>query len=114
MQWLESDLATMGLMRGAIEYGQREHVQSATSSKEMWDRLRQFHVTQQQDTNVHYYFQELYLRKWNERTSMSDHIGSFLNLKGRITEAGHKLEDILVVHAILHSLPRSNIWDVVK
>jgi len=46
MQWLESDLAAMELMRGAIEYGQREHVQSATSSKEMWDRLRQFHVTQ--------------------------------------------------------------------
>ena len=114
IQWLESDLAAMGLMRGAIEYGQREHVQSATSSKEIWDRFRQFHVTQRQDTNVHYYFQELYLRKWDECTSMSDHIGSFLNLKRRITEAGHKLEDILVIYAILHSLPRSNIWDVVK
>jgi len=114
MQWLESDLAAMGLMRGAIEYGQREHVQSATSSKEMWDRLHQFHVTQWQNTNVHYYFQELYLRKWDERTSMSDHIGSFLNLKCHITEAGHKLEDILVVYAILHSLPCSNIWDIVK
>jgi len=63
---------------------------------------------------VHYYFQELYLRKWDEHTSMSDHIGSFLNLKHHITEASHKLEDILVVYAILHSLPRSNIWDVVK
>ena len=63
---------------------------------------------------MHYYFQELYLRKWDEHTSMSDHIGSFLNLKHHITEASHKLEDILVVYAILHSLPRSNIWDVVK
>jgi len=45
---------------------------------------------------------------------MSDHIGSFLNLKRRIVEAGHKLDDILVVHAILHSLPRTNIWDVVR
>ena len=114
MQWLESDLATMGLIWGAIEYGQREHVQSATSSKEMWDCLCQFHVTQWQNTNVHYYFQELYLRKWDERTSMSNHIWSFLNLKHRITEASHKLEDILVVHAILHFLPHSNIWDIVK
>jgi len=63
MQWLESDLVAMGLIWGAIEYGQREHVQSITSSKEIWDCLRQFHITQQQDTNVHYYFQELYLRK---------------------------------------------------
>ena len=63
---------------------------------------------------MHYYFQELYLRKWDECTSISDHIGSFLNLKCCITEAGHKLEDILVVHAILYSLSCSNIWDVVK
>ena len=104
----------MGLMHRTIEYRQREHIQSATSSKDMWDRLRQFHVTQRQDTNIHYYFQELYLKKWDERTSMSDHIGSFLNLKRRIAEAGHKLDDVLIIHAILHSLPRSNIWDVVK
>jgi len=45
---------------------------------------------------------------------MSDHIGSFLNLKHHITEARHKLDNILVVHAILHSLPCSNIWDIVK
>jgi len=114
MQWLESDLATMGLIQGAIKYGQHEHVQSATSSKKMWDYLRQFHVTQRQDTNVHYYFQELYLRKWDECTSMSDHIGSFLNLKHCITKAGHKLEDILIIHAILYSLPYFNIWDIIK
>jgi len=76
--------------------------------------LHQFHVTQQQDTNVHYNFQELYLRKWDECTSMSDHIWLFLNLKHHITEASHKLEDILIVHAILHSLPHSNIWDIIK
>jgi len=80
----------------------------------MWDCLRQLHVTQRQGTNIHYYFQELYLKKWDEHISMSDHIGSFLNLKHRIVEAGHKLDDILVVHAILHSLPHTNIWNVVR
>ena len=35
MQWLESDLAAMGLMHGAIEFGQCEHIQTATTSKEM-------------------------------------------------------------------------------
>lgn len=45
---------------------------------------------------------------------MSDHIGSFLNLKCCIVEASHKLDDILVIHAILHSLPCTNIWDVVR
>jgi len=104
----------MGLIQGAIEFGQREHIQSATSSKEIWDHLCQLHITQRQDTNIHYYFQELYLKKWDKRTSMSDHIGLFLNLKYHIIEAGHKLDDILVVHAILHSLFYTNIWDIIR
>ena len=70
----------MGLMQGAIEYRQCEHIQTAISSKEMWDCLHHLHITQRQATNVHYYFQELYLKKWDKHTSMSDHIGSFLNL----------------------------------
>ena len=49
----------MGPMQGAIEYEQCEHIQTATFSKEMWDRLCHLHVTQRQATNVHYYFQEL-------------------------------------------------------
>jgi len=63
IQWLKSDLAAMDLMQGAIEFGQCEHIQSATLSKEMWDHLHQLHVTQRQDTNIYYYFQELYLKK---------------------------------------------------
>ena len=80
----------------------------------MWDCLCQLHITQRQNTNIHYHFQELYLKKWDQHTSMSDYIGLFLNLKQCIVEAGHKLDDILVVHAILHSLSHTNIWDVVK
>ena len=45
---------------------------------------------------------------------MSNYIRSFLNLKCYITEASHKLEDILVVHVILYSLSCFNIQDVVK
>jgi len=99
----------MGLMRGAIEFGQREHIQDATTSKNMWDRLWTIHITQQQGINVHYYYQELYTKKWDEHTTMSDHIGSFLQLHHRITESGQKLEDIHIVHAILLLLPRSGI-----
>jgi len=35
---------------------------------------------------------------------MLDYIGSFLNLKCHIIEAGHKLDNILVAHVILYSL----------
>ena len=104
----------MDLICRAIKFEQHKHVQSCTSSKEIQDYLCQLHVTQRQDTNIHYYFQKLYLKKQNEHTSMSNHIRSFLNLKYHIVEAGHKLEDILVIYTILYSLLHSNIWDIVK
>jgi len=79
LDWLRSNSAAMGLMRGAIEFGQREHVQDAISfSKDMWDRLYMIHVTQRQGINVHYYYQEFYTKKWDKHTTMSEHIGSFL------------------------------------
>jgi len=114
LDWLRSDSVAMGLIRGAIKFDQREHIQDATTSKDIWDCLRTIHVTQRQEINVHYYYQELYTKKWNEHTTMSDHIGSFLQLRCRITESGQKLEDIHIVHAILLSHSRSGIWDVVK
>jgi len=40
---------------------------------------------------------------------MFNYISFFLNLKRYITEAGHKLDNILIIHAILHSLPCFNI-----
>ena len=104
----------MDLIYGAIKFEQRKHIQSCTLSKKIQDHLCQLYVTQRQNTNIHYYFQKLYLKKQNEHTLMSNHIRSFLNLKHHIVEARHKLEDILVIHTILYSLPHSNIWDIVK
>jgi len=77
LDWLRSDSAVMGLMRGAIKFGQREHIQDATTSKDMWDRLQTIHVTQWQGINVHYYYQELYTKKWGEHTTMSDPFFNF-------------------------------------
>ena len=111
----------MGLIYRAIEFGQHEHVQSCTSSKKMWDHLHQLYVTQRQDTNIHYYFQKLYLKKWNECTLMSNYICSFLNLKCCIVKVEHKLEDILVIYVMeLHwdynyyQLQTDNKWIVEK
>ena len=114
LEWLWSDSAAMGLMQGAIEFGQREHIASASSSKDLWDCLHKIHITQRQGINVHYHYQELYTKKWDEQTTMSDHIGSFLHLRCRINDSGQTLDDIHIIHAILFSLPCSSIWDIVK
>jgi len=114
LEWLQSDSAAMGLMRGTIEFRQCEHIVNASSSKDLWDCLHSIHVTQRQGINVHYYYQELYIKKWDEQTMMSDHIGSFLYLRRRINDSGQTLDDIHVIHAILLSLLHSSLWDIVK
>jgi len=35
LDWLWSDSAAMGLMKGAIKFGQHEHIANITTSKEM-------------------------------------------------------------------------------
>jgi len=45
LDWLRSDSVAMGLIRGAIKFDQREHIQDATTSKDIWDCLRTIHVT---------------------------------------------------------------------
>ena len=46
LEWLQSDSATMGLIRDAIEFRQREHIMNASFSKDLWDCLHSIHVTQ--------------------------------------------------------------------
>ena len=117
----------MGLMRGAIEFGQWEHVAGVQTSKEMWehvagvqtskemwDHLCKIHVTQHQGINVHYYYQDLYAKKWDECTCMSDHIRSSLSLCHQIIKAGQKIEDTHIVYVILLSVPHTGIWDLIK
>jgi len=103
--WLCSDSAAMGLMQGTIKFGQYEHIIGTSTSKDMWDCLHSIHVTQCQGINVHYYYQELYMKKWDEAITMFEHIGSFLHLCHHINNSGQKLDDIHIVHAILLSLP---------
>ena len=73
----------MGLMRGAIEFGQWEHVAGVQTSKEMWehvagvqtskemwDHLCKIHVTQHQGINVHYYYHRISM----QRNGMNVHV----------------------------------------
>ena len=95
----------MGLMQGAIEFSQCEHIIGTSTFKDMWDHLYSIYVTQCQEINVHYYYQELYTRKWDEQITMSEHIGFFFHLCCCINNSEQKLDDIHIVHTILLSLP---------
>ena len=46
LDWLHSDSAAMGLMRGAIKFGQCEYIIGTSTSKDMWNCLHSIYVTQ--------------------------------------------------------------------
>ena len=101
-------------MHGIMEFSQQKHIANVLTSREMQDCLHKLHIIQRQAINIHYYYQNLYTKKWDKHTIISDYISYFLNLCCRIIEASKKLNNIHVVYAILLSLFCSSIQDVVK
>jgi hypothetical protein len=113
-KWLNKDNAAMGLMCNAIEYTQRECIVDMTSSYMMWNHLHKNYVDQQSGFNVHYQYQQLYLKKWERNSPILDHIAFFLNIHHCFIKAGHRVDDITVINTLLLSLPHTATWKVVK
>ena len=112
--WLNKDDAAMGIIRNAVEYTQRETIVECKSSMTIWEQLRVNFVEQYSGINVHYYYRELFTKRWNGLTSISDHIGFYYGIRRRFLEADHKVDDLTIIHAILLSLPTSPAWEVIK
>ena len=64
--------------------------------------------------NIHYWFEDLYTRKYVDGTPMADHVAVMLDLKHKITAAGETLPDTHVARALIISLPRTPAWDIIK
>src|ERR1700733_10657517 len=87
IEWLSRNQAVMVRIKGACEDAQLLYVVECRTSKEMWARLKTVHQTNQSRINIHYFFEELYTRRYVDGSSMADHIAAMLNLKHRIERA---------------------------
>jgi hypothetical protein len=108
------DEAAQGIMKSACEDSQLPHIRDCTSAKHMWDILRKIYVTNHACINVHYYFKDLYTRKYINGAPMADHIAAILDLKSQIQDAGEILGDIHITHAMVLSLPKTQFWDIIE
>jgi gag-polypeptide of LTR copia-type len=113
-KWLQVNDVAQGLILGAVEFAQRQHIDQFPTSEDMWNHLHNLYVTQQGSTNVHYYLQELYSIKWDGYSSISDHIGNVLSIHQKIMDSGQIVDETLVVHTLLSSFPPLACWDVIK
>ena len=114
LEWLQNDEAAQGLMRGASELSQWPHVANAKTLKEVWDSWEKVHDTNQHVVNVHYYFEDLFTRKYVDGTSMADHVAAMTDLSQHIKASGENLSDLIIACALLLSLPKTPSWDVIK
>lgn len=82
-------------------------------NESMWDHLRTNFLGQHSGINVYYHYQQLYSKKWDGTSSISEHIGFYMNIRRRFIEAGHRVDDITIVNALLLSLPRTPTLEAV-
>src|SRR6202021_973023 len=116
LEWKLRDQAAQGNIKSACENTQLPYItkSSITTAKEMWDELKKVHETNLSRINVHYLFEELYTRKYADGTSMDDHLAALLNLSHRIIAAGEKFEDLHLARAMVLSLPKTQLWEMIK
>jgi|SRR5882762_3689419 len=114
MEWMQKDEAAMGSILSTCEDSQHAFILQCVLSKGMWAKLKKVHVENQTKVNIHYHFEELFMRKYVNDTLMTDHITEMLNIKHRITQAGKDLKDLIVAQAIIISLPKTQTWEFVK
>ena len=114
LDWVTRDGAAQGLMRSATDESQWPHVTNCETSKDMWDIWKQVHQTNQQLINVHYFFEELYTRKYVDGAPMADHIAAILDIRHRIVQASEVLDDLHIARAMILSLPKTPSWEMIK
>src|ERR1700730_13800561 len=114
LDWVTRDGAAQGLMRSATDETQWPHVTRCETSKEMWDVWKQVHQTNQQLIKIHYFFEELYTRRYVDGAPMADHIAAILDIRDRIVQAGEAIADLHVARAMILSLPKTSSWEMIK
>lgn len=114
LDWMQQDQAAMGCIKGACEDSQLPFIIGCKSSSETWSKLMDIHKNSQNQINVHYWFEELYTKKYTDGTSMADHIASMLELKHNLKQAGKQIPDLYVARAMVLSLLKTQSWDIVK
>jgi hypothetical protein len=63
---------------------------------------------------MHYYFEDLYTRKYAKGSSMANHIAAMLDIKHCIEQAGETIPNLYVACAMILSLPKTQSWDIIK
>ena len=114
LEWHLRDKAAQGFMKGAVEPSQWHHVSECHRAKEMWDTWKKIHVDNQQKINVHYFFEELYTKKYVDGMLMADHIAKMLDIWNHITAVDEELPDLHVARALILSLPKTQTWELIK
>ncbi|XP_062704546.1 uncharacterized protein LOC134286871 [Aedes albopictus] len=89
----EKARALIGL---ALEDSQLSHIMDAVSAKEMWGKLKGYHI-----------LRRLCSMRLQEEENMSDHLMKALELVHRLPRMGEPLKEHLVVAIMLSSLPDS-------
>ena len=71
-------------------------------------------VKKYSSVNIHYYYQELFTKKWDGHSPISDHIAFYYDIHCHFLEADHNINDQTIINVMLMSLPDLPVWEIIK
>lgn len=93
--------ATIGLL---VEDSQLIHIRKATTAKQVWESLKNYHEKSTLTSKV-YLLRQICNLKLSETGNMEDHITLMQDLVDKLTALGEEIKDHLFVAMLLSSLP---------
>lgn len=105
-KWLENDEQALSSIGLNIEDNQISHIRGATSAKEAWDRLKDYHQKSSL-LSVVLLFKQLASLRLTDGGDMEKHLADFADITDKLSALGEIVKDKLQCTFLLMSLPSS-------
>lgn len=105
-QWVKNDNKARAIIGLLVEDSQLLHIRKATTAKEVWNALKNYHEKSTLTSKV-YLLRQICNLKLSEDGCMETHVNTMLGLVEKLTALGEELVDHLIVAMLLSSLPES-------
>lgn len=107
--WEARDMRARGVIMEHLSGDILLSVADCTTSKAMWDLIRDQHTSVNVAQQIFNSMSELYTLRWDTSTQISEHIGRIRTLSRQLASYGKPVQDDDLALILLMSLPREDI-----
>uniref|UniRef100_A0A0D3B8Y5 Retrovirus-related Pol polyprotein from transposon TNT 1-94 n=1 Tax=Brassica oleracea var. oleracea TaxID=109376 RepID=A0A0D3B8Y5_BRAOL len=110
-EWKLQHRQVCGLIRQWVDDNVLHHIETETDARSLWKKLEQLYA-RKTGNNKMYMIKKLIELRYQEGTSMTDHLNAFQGLLNKLSDMGIKFDDEIHGLWLLGTLPDS--WEVFR